>query len=503
MSFLRNSAFNFMGGLLPAVAVFISIPLLLNRIGGDAYGALVLITSIVGYFGIIDVNATAGSVKYVAQHRAKGEHDDVNRVVSFGLLLYAAIGLLGGVALWWGADLLVTRVFRIDASWREQALLALQVSAFAFLFGQLQQYLQSIPQALGRFDLSGQFDALFGTLAPLSTIAVVLLGGGLVEIVAARLVLSVVHCGVLVGVVRHLLPALKLRRPDRKTTHKVSAFSAYSYLQRLAAITYGNADKLLISANHSLGALTTYVVPYTLVSRVYALLSRLMQGIFPLASALSALDDMAGLRTRFVYVSRYMLFLNICVCLLLALFAQELLHYWLQTKMDVRAPIVLVIVAYALLADSLSNVPSLVNDGLGRPHITGVAAIVRVALGVAAAWWALSVSGIVALALSQLAVSWFMSVAFLIYVHYRSLPWRLVDVARPIYAANLAVLLCGTLVAWARWGSPALPWWTFVTAIVVLFILLAAAGWFLILLPEHRSRLSTLVAYRLARPLRG
>lgn len=492
-----------MGGLLPAVAVFVSIPLLLSRLGGDAYGALVLITSIVGYFGIIDVNATAGSVKYVAEHRARGEHDDVNRVVSFGLLLYALIGLVGGTALFLSAELLVTHVFRIDASWSQQAVLALQVSAFAFFFGQLQQYLQSIPQALHRFDLSGQFDALFGTLAPLSTIGVVLLGGALVEIVAARLVLSLVHCAVLVGVVRLLLPTLRLHRPDRKTTRKVSSFSAYSYLQRLAAITYGNADKLLISANHSLGALTTYVVPYTLVNRVYALLSRLMQAIFPLASSLSAVDDMAELRTRYVYVSRYMLFLNVCVCLLLALFAQELLHYWLHTKMDPRAHVIVVIVAFALLADSLTNVPSLVNDGLGRPHITGITAIIRVAVGVAAAWWALSVSGIIALALSQLAVSWLMSVAFLLYVHRRSLPWRLGEVARPIFVANGAMLLLGSIVMWARWGSPVLSWWAFVAAMLVLLCLLTAVGWFLILLPEHRVRLSTLAAYRLVRPLRG
>ena len=52
MSFLRNSAFHFVGGLLPAVALFVTIPIILHRMGPDAYGALVLITSIVGYFGI-------------------------------------------------------------------------------------------------------------------------------------------------------------------------------------------------------------------------------------------------------------------------------------------------------------------------------------------------------------------------------------------------------------------------------------------------------------------
>ncbi|MEN9629543.1 MAG: hypothetical protein RJA10_2770, partial [Pseudomonadota bacterium] len=51
MTLLRNGVFNLAGALLPAVALFITIPLIITRLGAEAYGALVLVTSIVGYFG--------------------------------------------------------------------------------------------------------------------------------------------------------------------------------------------------------------------------------------------------------------------------------------------------------------------------------------------------------------------------------------------------------------------------------------------------------------------
>ena len=498
MSFLRNSSFHFVGGLLPAVALFVTIPIILHRMGADAYGALVLITSIVGYFGLIDVNATAGTVKYVAEHQARGEHDDVGRVVSFGLLIYLGIGLVGAAALYVGAAWLVDDVFNIPPDWRDDALLALRVSAPAFFFGQLQLFLQSIPQAMGRFDLSGKFDALFGTLVPLATIAVVLGGGGLTAIVVARLLLGVVHCTALLVAVRRMLPGLRLRRPDRTTSRKIASFSAFTYLQRVAAVTYLNADKLLIGAQQSMSALATYVVPYTLASRVFALVNRLIQVIFPLSSALDARGDDATLKATFSYVSRYITFLNLALCLTLAAFARELLTYWLHAVPDDKAVLVLIVVAYALFVESLSNVPSLVNDGLGRPHITGLAAILRVATGVFAAWWVLQWGSIVEVAISQLAVAIAFVPAFIYFVHRKSLPWTLLATVPQIYGINLVFLLSGSALVFWKLGLPVLPFWTFLASLLLLLCLMALLGWSIVLLPVHRQRLRSLAAARLS-----
>jgi O-antigen/teichoic acid export membrane protein len=375
---------------------------------------------------------------------------------------------------------------------------ALYLSGPAFFFAQLQMFLQGIPHALGRFDISGQLDALFGSLVPFATIVVVLSGGSLAAIVAARLVLSLCHCASLVFSCRRLVPGLRLRRPDGDTTRKVASFSAFTYMQRLASVTYLNADKLLIGAQQSMVALTTYVVPYTLVSRVYAMLQRLMQAIFPLSSALAARGDSQTLKFTFVYVSRYMTFLNIALCLMLALFARELLTYWLQKEPDPRAVLILIVVAYALMLESLTNVPSLVNDGLGRPHITGTAAICRVGAGVAAAWWALQWGGIVEVALSQLAVSAVFVLGFIIVVHRISLPWSLRDVASTVYGPGFVLLMLGSFaVGWRAIGGQLLsPWW-FAIGVAGVVAGCIWFGWAFVLLAEHRGRLRSLLMTRL------
>ena len=499
MSFLRNAGFNFFGALLPAVALFITIPVIVDRLGAEAYGALVLITSIVGYFGIIDVNATAGSVKYVAEYRATGDQGRTNEVVTFGLLLYTLIGLAGALVLWFGAAWLVRGVFKVPEVWRSEAELALHVSAFAFMVGQLQLYLQSIPQALQRYDLSGKFDALFGTLIPLVTIAVVLAGGGLVAIVAARLAVSLVHCAALMLLLKRLLPLYRPLWPSRGTMTRVSSFSAYAYLQRIASVTYMNADKLLIGAQQSMLALATYVIPYTLVSRVFSLFYRLTQSVFPMASALAASGQLVELQRKYVYAKRYTVYLNACICIFLAIYAQELLHYWMGDKLGPNAPVILVIVAYTLFLDSMTNIPSLVNDGLGRPHITGTAALLRVALGLAGAWWALAHYGIVALALTQLSVSAVMCIGFLAVVHRWSLPWTLAQTGRRIYGPGLALLFAGSgAVAWRR-GQVPMEGVAFLASASMLVLVLGLIGWTVVLSAKHRLRLINVVSRHLGR----
>ena len=46
----------------------------------------------------------------------------------------------------------------------------LELAALGFLLGQLQNYLNSVPQSLMRYDLSSRVEMAFGTLVPLATV---------------------------------------------------------------------------------------------------------------------------------------------------------------------------------------------------------------------------------------------------------------------------------------------------------------------------------------------
>lgn len=445
---VRNSLANFGGAALPALVTLFTLPVIVAQLGEAEYGVLALIVAIVGYFAIIDVNVTAGSVKYLAEFHARGEKAKIAQVVSLGLLIYLFIGMVGGVGIVLAAPWLVSQVFQIPPALQDDSTLALGIGGVGFLFGQLQLYLQSIPQSLGRYDISAGYEASFGVLVPLLTLGVVLLGGGLVGVVVVRLLASIVNVVLLGRRNRRLLPEYRWALPRREIVGQVLSFSGFAYLKNIAAVTYVQADKLIIGALAGMQALTLYAVPFTLVSRVFNMTYRLGAVMFPASSALAAKDEMDRLRRLYLVAVRYTVFLNGVIAVMLIVLAHMLLKLWMGESFAERSSAILALLAGAAFLDSLTNLPTLINDGLGHPRLTGLFAVVRAAIGAASAYLLVGVLGILGAAISQLMISAVLGILFLIFVHGRTVPVPLMTYLGQGIAPALVCALVPALVGW-------------------------------------------------------
>jgi O-antigen/teichoic acid export membrane protein len=422
MAFIKNSAFHFMGGLIPAVASLVTVPVIVHRLGDESYGIFALVTAIVGYFALLDINATAGSVKYISEHKARGEWSSVYKIVSLGAMIYAGIGLIGWLLIALGADYLSSSVFNIPEGLRGMSCVMLQWAGFGFFLAQLQTYLQSVPQALERYDLSGKLEGLFGALVPSSTVAVVMLGGGLVEIIQVRIAFSVVNIVALVALIYKILPQIRFVQPDSEAMKQVGSFSAYAFLSKVATTFYINADKLIIGAVMDMRALSAYTIPFLLVNRVFGLVYRVGQVIFPMSSALAARGEKEKLAVTYLKTYKYIAYLNTSLAIVIAFHAVEIIRYWVGGKVSPDASVALVILSFGVLIDSFTNVPSLVNDGLGNPRNTGVFAVTRAIVGVVFALIGINLAGVMGAAVAQFSSSLIMTVAFLVYIHKGALP---------------------------------------------------------------------------------
>jgi O-antigen/teichoic acid export membrane protein len=450
---LRNGLANFAGGVLPALVMLFTTPFVVNTMGDTSYGVLTLITAIVGYFAFLDLNITAGSVKYVAQYHATGDFTKRNRMLTSGIAMYLAIGLIGCALILLFDNALLDHVFEIPAELRTDAGDALTLAAFGFLFGQLQVYLNSVPQSIRRYDQTALLETVFGVVTPLSMVLVLWLGYGLVEIVAVRVLISIANNLVLAGVIRHLLPDVSLAKPDRATLAALGRFSGFAYLSRLATVAYAQGDKLILGALASMSALTHYAVPFMLVNRVFAMSYRLGGVLFPVASALAANREFERLRELYLYAARYVLFVNAGLALVFTTLAHEILLHWIGPSLASAGAAVLAVIALASLADSLTNAPSLINDGLGHPHITGGFALARALLGVTLTFVFVHQLGMMGAAWAQLVTSAVMAGLFLIYVHGRSVPVSLGDYLRIVVMPSLPVIVLAIAVAYLRFGA--------------------------------------------------
>lgn len=489
MNIARNAIFNFAGGVLPAVVSLATIPMIVGGLGDSGYGLFILVTAIVGYFALIDINITAGSVKFISGYAARNDKRGINQTFSFGLIIYITIGLTGALAIFIGAPALVHEVFEIPADLVDLGEYSLRIAAFGFLFGQMQTYFQSVPQALLRYDVTSRIEMAFGTAVPIVTVGILAVGFGLAEVILFRVAASIVNCVILWISIRRLLPDLLLARPERDIIRGLLEFSAYSFLSRIAAITYAYADKLIIGAVIGMKELAYYAVATTLANRVLGLTFRLSSVLFPSASALGAKGEIKRLQALYLKATRYVVFINGSILILVVAFAEPILYYWMSPEFARYGALILMVVAIAQFIDSLTNIPSLVNDGLGHPRVSGSFAIARAFIGLIAVYVFVRMQGIEGAAWAHLLSSILMTTIFIVFVHGRTVPCALVDLLKRSYALPMTIILVVAGLTGFLADAMGIQFLALAATMALASVLLLSLGIGLVLLPEDRIKL--------------
>jgi O-antigen/teichoic acid export membrane protein len=224
-----------------------------------------------------------------------------------------------------------------------------------------------------------------------------------------------------------------------------------------------------------------------LATRILGLTYRLSAVVYPRVSALAATGEQHQLRVLYLDATRILTYLNCAVLGMIAITGEHFLSEWVGPEFIALGYPVLLLVTLGLLIDSLTTLPSLVNDGLGHPKISGRFAIARGLLGVAMVWVGTSQYGIIGAAGAHLLCSILMTLLFLIYVHGRTVPASLQETLRLCWAPS--AYICGTallLMLPIRWVLPislsGLIWLASISGITLLL-----AGWFFIARMDERA----------------
>jgi O-antigen/teichoic acid export membrane protein len=161
--------------------------------------------------------------------------------------------------------------------------------------------------------------------------------------------------------------------------------------------------------------------------------------IYPRASALAASGRIDELRPVYLGVMRYVTYINLAALGIIVLAGDEFLRRWVGPAFVQQGYPVLVLITVAFLVDSLTNIPSLVNDALGHPRVTGRFALANGVIGVTLVYLGTSYGGIVGAAAGHLVASLTMGLGFLLFVHGRTVPISLNETLRQGLGRSLVV----------------------------------------------------------------
>jgi O-antigen/teichoic acid export membrane protein len=482
----RNSMLSLCSELWTLVLVFLTMPVLIRTLGPDSFGLFSLAWVVLGYMVILDLGVSRAATKFISEHLSRDQIDSVERVCRTAITWNLVLGIAGGVVVFVLTPWLTSRIFHLSTELESQAQAIFFALAISLPILLTQAVIRAILSSYQKFGWISSLNALAVTLQWGGACIMALLGFQVVEIVivcvATRALITAGYGIVLARIDRKFL-GLNFSNLDEELL-RLLRFGGWVMISQLLTPILLYLDRILVASLISLEAMTFYVIPYEVITRLRIIPASLVNALFPSLSERSTAPSSELLVRLYSESLKYMVLILLPCFLVLAFLGPDILAAWVGPEYASRGGQVLRIMAGGALLNSLSYVPYAALLALGRPDLPAKFHLAELPLylslsvlfiprwGIAGAAWAVTIR----LAGDAVALFWATS---------QNLPGTgmLQTSGRPL-VLNLLLGLVFILIK--RWPVAASAQLAEVAACVVCY---ALAAWFLVLERSERPLL--------------
>ena len=366
-------------GLKIAVAFYIT-PLLIHRLGDTSYGLWILLSSILGYYGLLNFGIDSALVHLISKHLANNRREEIAKVVTtsrfvFGLIALGVVVLsLGLGAAFAYSDLVFENIFNLSEELRQPFALLLVVLSVGMAGSFFARVFVSILRARERYDLLNSIEIV---MLIVRTLAIVFLMGESLLALGCIFALSGILTAIAVWVTaRRISPAIAERdiRPsfDPTTFRTIRECGVYSFLDSLADQVRFYTDALVIGQFMRIQFITYYNLAAVLITYFRHFIGHAASPFFPVFSRYHGANDKEALRRTFLRASKVLAFLAVLAAGNIMGSALPFLHLWVG---DVLSPEyvtlsyrVLLVLLFPFTLEMIQSIAMNVIYGTGQHH---------------------------------------------------------------------------------------------------------------------------------------
>jgi len=347
------------------------------KLGITSYGIYILLTSLVGYYNLLDLGFNQGVTKYVAEFREKNELESVSRSINASLLVQLSLGLTASALLAVFATPILL-MLKVDASHIVEARIGIYACSIGFFFTMISGTFNAVLAGLQRYDLIGKVDSLINLLLNLIVVLLLFKGFGLTEIVSATVFSSIISASVYVVLVRKMVPEWKVvLRFDKDYFKLIFGFSSFMFISKISSVFSNYVVRFIVSYFLGPAAVSLYVIPSKLLGAFGGILSSAAGVVFPYISQLSVSDN-DKVKDVYYKASKVFTAISTPVFLFIMVFSYQILFLWMGKDIAEQSYLVLSIITLSGLIASQTTVPNLIICGLGYTRLIGFFGILAV-----------------------------------------------------------------------------------------------------------------------------
>ncbi|HXM22039.1 MAG TPA: polysaccharide biosynthesis C-terminal domain-containing protein [Terriglobales bacterium] len=408
----KNVSATWLGLLVHAVVGFFLSPFILHRLGDDAFSLWVLVFSLTGYYGLLDLGIRSSIVRYVAKFAATQNADKLSCFLSTSVAFYAIASLV--VLLLTGMGFFhLQSLFKIPPSFLGSArvLFALAGAGVALSFP--LSVFAAVLEGLQKFSWLHLSQVGVTLLRGLLIVIALSQGGGLVAIGAITVGMNLFGYLIFMGMAFRACPLrLSPRYVDCHSFWQMLSYSAFAFVILLAEKLRFQSDPILIGALLSSSAVTYFSIGSKLVEYSSSAVRSMAVIFTPMSSHLHATGDVVRLRRTLVAGNRACALIIFPLCAILVILGRSIIEVWVGTKY-LSSYFVLVILAVPKTIYLAQSTSTRILLGIGRHRTLAAVLLLEGAINLILSIWLLSHFGIVGVALGTAIPLTFTCVFFL------------------------------------------------------------------------------------------
>ena len=332
-------------------------------------------------------------------------------------------------------------------------------------------------RGLQRFDLLNLLYIINILLNAAATIAVLLLGWGIVGIAAVAIPVTLLTQVPGLLLIRRADPEMRIgwRGAWRDLVRTVAGFSSTLFMIQIARQLQMRTDEIVIAGSLPLSSVTPYSFSRRVGEIPNQLANQFIRTLMPLASSLHAEDDWSRLRAMYLASTRLSTAIVTPVAAVLSVLAPSLLTVWIGAEYARYWPVVLLIALSSVVLITQYPAGALLQ-GIARHRILALTSVIAGLTNLALSLLLVRRIGLLGVALGTL-IPATIEAAFLMPYTARQIGVRITDTVRQSYLPALVpvIPMVAALIALQRLLQP--------TSLFMLGVIAAVAG--LVYLPGY------------------
>ena len=389
----KNTLYNLLGNVIPIIFAVAFIPPLIDGLGTERFGILSLAWMIVGYFSFFDFGIGRGLTKIVAEKIGLNQTKQIAKVFWSSIILMITISGIAAIAISFFIPTIVN-LFNISENYKQETIDTFFLLTFSIPIVTTMAGLRGMLEAYQKFAIINLLKVFLGAITFLGPLLVLLISNSLFWIVVflifTRIVIWVFYLVQCFKVNSEIRNNIKF---DLNAMKPVLRFSIWITIGNLIVPVIMYSDRFLIGVLISATAITFYVTPYELVTKLMMIPVALTGVLFPIFSA-GFFSNPENTKKIFLRGVKFTFLIMYPFVFFIVTFAYEGIYLWLGNEFAINSSLILQVLVLGILMNSMSLIPNIFFQGIGKPKIPTIINLIELPIYILIMWYMITIYGI-------------------------------------------------------------------------------------------------------------